>query len=382
MNFFSATLKREQNGEVMVTTKDFTLTIPVEETYRLEETYLDGEKTVTLGIRPDDIKPVDKAKSGAAIKAKVALVEELGTQTLVYANTNEAELMEENSVTAFCSSMGANCGIHAEQEVLFEVNIAKLHFFDEATEQTIKHRIPTVTVNGSVKNGILKMLGTAQALPAALKERLKAGEYKIEVPTSALKFSDKGYAGVIEEIDDLGKGRYMYRICCGEDRVFLIDDKMHSERENVCVDVAVDKLTFNCDGEEVVSAIPNSFRLNGKFMRIKEGKEKKHYIEVDGVKIETPFEFNQKMYDRGRAIFKRNLSFGVPAAKVKICGEGVPVKVDEVLDYGIKKFARLRFNETTFCIVIEGELPEQNVCIKFDFDAVKVYDRDIDMRLF
>lgn len=382
MNFFSATLKREKNGEVTVTTKDFTLTIPVEETYRLDEKYLDGEKPVTLGIRPDDIHPVDEAKSGAEIKAKVALVEELGTQTLIYANTDENELMVENSATAFCSSMGENSGISAEQEVIFEVNTAKLHFFDEATEQTVKHRIPTVTVNGAVKKETLDILGAAQELPPVLKERLANGKYEIVIPTNALTFADKGFAGVVEEVDELGKGRYLYRVCCGKDRVFLIDEKQRSAGENVLIDVAYDKLTFNIDGETAVSAIPDTFRLNGKFLRLKEGKEKKHYIEADGVKIETPFEFNQKMYDRGRSIFKRNLAFEASAANVLISDTGVPVTVEEALDYGVGKFVRLRLNEETFIIAADGELPGQNVCVRFDFDAVKVYDSDIDMRLF
>ena len=51
--------------------------------------------------------------------------------------------------------------------------------------------------------------------------------------------------------------------------------------------------------------------------------------------------------------------------------------VEEVLDYGDKKYTRLRLNETTFCIEGEG-----GTNVMFDFDDVKVYDSDIDMRLF
>ncbi len=381
MNFFSAALTREKNGKVTVATKDFTLTIPAEETYRLDETYLDGAKPVTLGIRPDDIRPVVKAKSGAEIKAKVALVEELGTQTLIYANTNEDELMHENSETAFCSSMGENSGICAGQEVIFEVNTAKLHFFDETSERTVKRRIPTVTVKCTIKNGTMEMLGAAQPLPPALGESLENGVYKTEVPAGALALSDKGYAGVIEEIDDLGKGRYLYRVCCGKDRVFIIDGNVHKEGENVFVTVAADKLTFTINGETAAEAISSVFRLNGKFLRVKEGKEKKHYFETDGVRIETPFGFNQKMYDRGRSIFKRELTLDISADKAELCGEGLPVTVENVLDYGAVKYARLRINEKSFCIPADI-LPEQNACVKFDFDAIKVYDSALDMRLF
>lgn len=383
MNFFSATLKREKNGNVTVTTKDFTLTLPPEETYRLDETYLDGEKLVTLGVRPDDIKPVERAANGAEIRARVALVEELGTQTLIYANTNAEELMEENSATAFCSCAGENSGVLAEQEVVFEVNTSKLHFFDAETEQTIKHRIPAaVTVSGLVKNKTIDLLGSTQTLPDALNGKLAEGEYQIDIPTKAVVFSDKGCAGVIEGIDALGKDGYLYRVCCGKDRIFLIDEKQHNVGENIYIDIVFDKLTFIGNGGKVVNAISDICRFSGKFLRLKEGKEKKHFIEIGGVKIETPLEFNQKMYDRGRTIFKKNLSFETDASAVKIGGEGVPVMVEEVLDYGDKKYARVCLDEIKFYVTVGSELLEKNVSIKFDFDAIRVYDSDIDMRLF
>ena len=227
----------------------------------------------------------------------------------------------------------------------------------------------------------MEMLGAAQPLPPALGGSLANGVYKTEVPAEALALSDKGYAGVIEEIDDLGKERYLYRVCCGKDRVFIIDGNLHKEGENVFVTVATDKLTFTCNGETAAEAISSVFRLNGKFLRVKEGKEKKHYFETDGVRIETPFGFNRKMYDRGRSVFKRELSLEISADKAELCGEGLPVTVENVLDYGAVKYARLRINEKSFCIPADT-LPGQNACVKFDFDAVKVYDSALDMRLF
>lgn len=375
MNFFPATLKRDKGG-VTVTTKDFTLTVPASEAYRLDEEYLDGERKVTLGIRPDDIRPVAKAKSGAEIRAEVALVEELGTQILVYANTDKSRLMEENSETAFCAATAGNPGICAGQEVCFEVNTAKLHFFDEATGQTVKHRIPTVTVKGAVKGGKIKMLGAENALPPALSTKLENGEYEVTLPAEALAFGKSGYAGTVEEVDDLGKGRVLYRVCCGKDRVFLIAEGGRAAGESVFVGVAAEKVTFKQSGEVIVGAIPATFRLGGRYVRFKDGKQKKHCIETDGVRIETPFGFNQKMYDRGRSVFKRNLAFEASADKVKFGGD-IPVTVEEVLDYGDKKYSRLRLNETTFCIEGEG-----GTNVMFDFDDVKVYDSDIDMRLF
>ncbi len=381
MNFFSATLTRRSDGSVEARTKGFTLVIPAEHTYRLDEKYLGGDVTVTMGIRPDDIKPVSRAAPGAQICASVALVEELGTQTLIYANTDEGQLMNENSDTAFCASAGENTGITAGSTVEFEVDTSKLHFFDEQTELSIKRRIPDVTVGAQVKGGRVFMLGGALALPPVLASELGEGSYDAEIPSRALSFAGEGVSGRVEETEELGKGRYLSRVLCGNDRVFVVGDSPLSVGDKVCVSVAFEKISFLRGREEVISAIPGEMKLNGTYVRLKEGREKNHYIVAGGVKIPSPMDFNQKMYDRGRSIFKRKLSFGIDPAAASLGEEGVPVTVDKVLDYGSAKYAIVSLGDGKLCVALEGPVPA-DPHIKLNFDSIKVYDSDIDMRLF
>lgn len=381
MNFFSATLTRQSDGSVEARTKGFTLIIPAEHTYRLDEKYLGGDIAVTMGIRPDDIRPVEKAAPGAEIRASVALVEELGTQTLIYANTDEDELMNETSDMAFCASAGENTGITAGQTVVFEADTSKLHFFDEQTELSIKRRVPDVTVRADVKDGRISMLGGNSGLPPVLASGLENGIYDVDILSEALSFAEGGISGTVEETEELGKGRYLSRVLCGSDRVFVVGESALSAGDKVSLSVAFEKISFNRGREKVISAIPQETKLNGTYVRLKEGREKNHYIVIGGVKIPSPMDFNQKMYDRGRSIFKRKLAFGIDPDCASLGEEGVPATVNEVLDYGNAKYAVVGLGDQKLCVALRGPVPADPHII-LDFDCIKVYDSDIDMRLF
>lgn len=380
MNFFSATLKKQSDGSVEVRTKGFGLIIPAEHSYRLDEKYLDGDIEVIMGIRPDDIKPVKQASRGAEILASVALVEELGTQTLIYANTDADELMNENSPTAFCASAGENTGIIAGNDVAFEADTSKLYFFDAHTELSIKRRIPDVTVRADIADGYIAMLGGKLKLPPALASVLGNGCYDAYIPSDAFSFAG-GISGTVEDTEELGGGRCLSRVRCGEARIFVAGEEHNSAGDCVSVSVAFEKITFMRNKLAVAEALPQENRLNGTYVRLKEGKNKNHYIVIGGVKVPAPMDFNQKMYDVGRTIFKRKLAFGEEPDCISFADDGVPVQVDKVLDYGCAQYAVMELGGQKLYIRLDGPVPEEPH-IKFDFSRIKVYDSDIDMRLF
>ncbi len=381
MNFFPVTLRRAEDGSVSVRADGFSLTVPAEHAYRIDENYLGGDRDVIMGIRPDDVRPAKDAVGGDAIKAYVALVEELGTQTLIYANTDEGALMTENSPTAFCSAAGEDAGISAGQCVSFRVDTSKLHFFDAHTELTVKHRIPDCLATARASGGRLNLLGASLALPAALADRLGEGEYAVAIPSAALSLSPAGIPGVAEECEELAAGSHLVRVRCGGARVFVLSDSAVAAGENVALSVSADMLSFSADGREVVSAVPCENRLEGRFARVKEGKERNHYVELDGARLASPYEFSRKMYDRGRSIFKKKLAFAFGVNDAVLGEEGVPVSVEEVLDYGSRRYAAVRLGSQKLYVAFEGQLPA-DPCITINFDRVRVYDSEIDIRLF
>ncbi len=382
MNFFRARLTRGEDGGVTAAADGFTLVIPPEHTYNIDDAYTDGCKDVFLGIRPDDIKPTGGDSADACIKANVSIVEELGTQTIIHADTADDAVFKEDSETAFCSVTVENVGIKAGDEACFSVNTAKIHIFDAQTEITVKHRVPTVTADCEVKNGKIKMLGGTAPLPPALVGLLPDGKYRATVAPDSVRIADGGgFAGVIESADDLGKSTYVYRVRMGDTRVFVRDGAVRSVGDKVSAQLLFDRIAFSNDGGVAAEALADVVRIDGKYIIEKVGKEKKRFIDAHSVKMETPFEFDKKMYACGRSIFKKALRFEIDADAVTFVTDGVPVEVAEILDYG-KKFASVRLGDKTFVLPVRTEVPTGEAFISFDFDKMRVFDAELDMRLF
>ncbi len=380
MNFFSAVLKRD-GADVKAVTPDFTVTIPAEFAYGIDEEYIDGGRAVIMGIRPDDLTVCREGGQTNCIKAAVSLVEELGGQTLIYADTREEALLQENSETSFCASAGENTGIRAGDEIYFAVNAAKIHLFDAETENTVKRRVPTVKTVCKVKKGEAELLGGKTPLPPALKSKLCDGEYSVVVSPQSLQIAEEGFEGFVEEADNLGK-TYAYRVRCGTARVFVTDKAAYKAGDTVKIKPRFDKLTFLLNGEVAAQAVENSVRFEGKFLREKVGKEKKHFISFCGIKTETPFGFNQKMYDCGRSIFKKELIFETEIENFLFAEDGAEAKVLETSDFDETKYLKLDLNGLTFHMPAAEQVAGDAVKIKPDFDLLKVIDADLDMLLF
>ena len=382
MNFFNALLTRRQDGGLDVRTEGFSLTLTAEEACRIDGAYTHGDRTVIMGIRPDDIRPCAAAQPGKGFSAQVALVEELGTQTLIYANTNENQLMTEDSPTAFCSAAGEGTGISPGSIQQFSVDTSKLHFFDEQTELTIKHRMPVTYAHCTVKEGKLSILGSTVPLPEALRARLADGTYQARIPEGALCVADKGCNGIVAEADCTGKDEYICRIACGNEWVFLKHTGKCEKGDAICFTVRLDMVDWLDGADVVVKGMEQTFRLEGKFVRSGKFRSREHYIELGGCRIQTPFEFNQRMYDCGRTIFKRNLAFEGDENSIKITPEGTQAQVVELLDYGEAKYIRLKLGNQELCVKTVEDVRPGSVTVTVDVGTLKVYDRALDMLLF
>lgn len=376
MNFFEVTLHREADGDVTVHHKHFNLRVPKQHTYHLDESYLDGAHPIIMGIRPEDISVADRADR-SSVKAHVALVEKLGSQTLIYANTDENELMNEESKTAFCCAEAANCEI-GQGALNFSFDTQKLQFFDAETELTVKHRVPTAELEAQVSENKLQLLTRSEILPPAL--RLSDGKYTVKVPASAVYFDSEGCSGTIEETDCVD-GLNVYRINCRGIRVFCQSSEKHSAGDSVRVSVALQHVTICNQGEIVARPVNTDLYLKGTFRRKKADKQLKHCVAFGNTEIETPFDFNQKMYNLGRSVFKKKFAFETDSANVEFSDNGIAATVAEVLDYGTEIYTRIQFADGTSFFTEARDLPEQ-VCVNIDFDKVAVYDTDLDIRLF
>ena len=91
---------------------------------------LQNKKNIFLGIRAEDIMPVDNNTNSSfwSFKRNVDIVEPLGTETQLFITINDKEII---------SRMYNPYEVNVGDELTFQVDPSKVHFFDKETEKAI-----------------------------------------------------------------------------------------------------------------------------------------------------------------------------------------------------------------------------------------------------
>ena len=91
---------------------------------------LQNKKNIFLGIRAEDIMPVDNNTNTSfwSFKRNVDIVEPLGTETQLFITINDKEII---------SRMYNPYEVNVADELTFQVDPSKVHFFDKETEKAI-----------------------------------------------------------------------------------------------------------------------------------------------------------------------------------------------------------------------------------------------------
>lgn len=126
MNFFDGRLETRDGGHVFVSPE---LSVPITADKLTE--HIDDGQIATLGLRPEDIVPEGhglQPDNSQTLKAKVTLTEMLGNETL---------LTMEMGRTVFVSRMQQPRQVQEGEELLFHINLDRLHVFDGETGQNL-----------------------------------------------------------------------------------------------------------------------------------------------------------------------------------------------------------------------------------------------------
>ena len=200
MNFYEAKLTGTKS-KVYVEMGEDKLLLPKEkvENFVNLEKYLNTDRAVTFGIRPEDIHDDEEwlaKKDATKIKVYVDVVEELGPETLIYAKTqSEIKDLEDKTLDEDVSNMIAKVDNRstAKAHTMIEVAIDmdRCQVFDKETEVTV------IAPNKDAKEQIealqAKREEEAAAKAAALAEKLAAEEAKaaLELEKQRIKLEKK-----------------------------------------------------------------------------------------------------------------------------------------------------------------------------------------------
>ena len=126
MNFFEGVIT-VKDGKLSFVEPGFEFAIPEEWKAQLAP-YAD--KKVTFGVRPEDIgtEEAEKTPNMSRVKAKIEVVEPMGSESYVYLNTGE---------NSFIARVDPHKKLRVGELESLAVLLPKAHFFDGETEKTI-----------------------------------------------------------------------------------------------------------------------------------------------------------------------------------------------------------------------------------------------------
>ena len=395
MNFFDGTLKKVGDKvEIAFDATDAKITVPYSMLYKAKPSYLDGNHKVTIGLRAEDVSidPEKVSSSKATVKVKVSHTEELGNQTLIYADLNMDDDSIGESATRVIISSNGETECKSGDIVKAALNIERVHLFDSETEMSIIPRIPEYNyADCKVKGGKLNLLGAEISLPAAIE--CDDGEYELLIPTDAVALGGDIPVKVIscENIN----GTYLMNFELGARRLFaIVPEEVKAGETKICVDLK--KISLLKDGNEVVKAMPEVITFEGKLIKEKvkrevsvNGKTKnKKMIEfslgIEDAKFLAPDAIAQKLITAMGAskAFERPLRYECSPYGLNIAmeGEGISAEVVGTADYGAEKFAVCKVGENTLYVKCDNPV-EGQVKLVPDIDKISIIQADLDIKI-
>ena len=395
MNFFEGTLKKEgEKVEIAFDATDARITVPYSMLYKAKPSYLDGNHKVTIGLRAEDVSidPEKVASSKTVVSVKVSHKEELGNQTLIYADLNMGDDGFGESATRVIISANGEIECKAGDIIKAALNIEKVHLFDSETEMSILPRIPEYNyVDCKVKDNKLAFLGATLSLPPAIT--CADGSYELLIPTDAVKLGGEIKVEVIscENIN----GTIIMECVLGGRRLYaVVPEEVPKGLANISIDLK--KISLLSEGGEGVKAMPEVLTFDGKLLK---EKVKREVTENGKTKLKKVIEFSLGIEDAKFPVSdattqKLITAMGVGKAFVNPLryecgpydltigkdGEGITAEVIGMADYGAEIFAVCKAGDKTLYVKCDSPV-EGTVKLVPNIDKLSIIQADLDIKI-
>ena len=266
MNFFNAKISRNNNNDIIDFTNS-TNDLEVSHTLlsKVQPQYFNGDKKVIIGLRCEHVSldPEVVAKSTSLVDVKISHFEELGNETLIYAEL----LKNDNHVKGDRIIIKGTCtyGLKREDVVKAHLDLTKAHIFDALTEQTINPRIPSSNlVHGLVEDGVLHVGSLKISLPKAIN--LPNGNYNVIIPVSAINLNNTdGVKVVLSNVEEVD-GHVIASIKLEDNLMFAHTKEDVDLNKDWYIDIDFTKLDFYKDNQLVQASIAEYDRINAMFL--------------------------------------------------------------------------------------------------------------------
>ncbi|MBO4218570.1 MAG: sn-glycerol-3-phosphate ABC transporter ATP-binding protein UgpC [Erysipelotrichaceae bacterium] len=388
MNFFDVKLLRDHDKVIINFANNDKVTVPYEKVSKIHKSYLNGDTTVTFGIRPEHIS---LNKKGDGLKFIVTNVENLGNETIVYGKLGDhlGEFTMKDEGNNIVVKVVDTNDIAVGDVVYATPNPNKVHFFDAETEVTLMNKIPLYnTLTAKHVGDKMELLDHSVALPAVFKDALKGKDsFELSVPPHAI-VPGKDFQLKVAKIEDVDDKHLAYLVN-GDSYLFaLVDDKV---KEGSMYDFSLlnDKVNVAVDGKNVLEAIADEEALLGHFTKteVKENGDRvlHFFYNIGDYVLEAAPEQGYKINSiDGDNCYKNTYRYAVNREKIRLVGAdeaGLDGKVTEILDYGNIRFAKVNADNQELLIHVDKDFKADKVRVAFDSSDVSVYSTRIDMKI-
>lgn len=375
MNFFEGTLKKV-GDEVIIdfANSDAKIIVPYTMMMKTMPLYLNGDKTVIIGLRAEDVSldPEKVEKSASKIKVKISHTEELGTETLVYGDIDMNGNGFDDTGTRIIIKAGGFKDYKTDDILEAALDISAVHLFDKETEESILPRIPQYNFLDCVsKDGKLQFCNVEIVIPPAIS--LPDGNYHLLVPPAAITLEGNISAEVVgcEEIN----GQVLVSLDIGGRRLFALTDKP-VENGKTTIKFDLKSIAVYKDSTQVVTPMPMVNTLNGTFAMVKNKKERSYYAIIGGKQLAVPEQVYLKMFAAlsGRKVYNTSFDYEWSPYDIAISNDGIEGDVVEMLDYGAEQFAKVNAAGSTLYIKTDKPVSGK-VHISPDMSAVGIVEK-------
>lgn len=360
---------------------------------KTDKRYLYGILPVTFGIRPEHVSINPEAYPYKG-KVRVTFVEELGTESLIYADID----VDDEEITVDSPSkiiIKAAAGTRFEEGEVIDISydLSRLHIFDKESEATVSPRIPENSyMTCKVKGNKICAMGAEIDIPDFAGE-IKDGDYILSVPTKAIKAGGDIKVTVIK--DENVEGDRLVYLKAGENIIFAVDNE-NALSGNATVSLDMKQLSLSdLEGNIVLHSLPAENSLLATMVKYKkqvtvqrEGKPDKsvsapaYDFLCDGVRFACEDEMAQSIINGTELkLCSLEMDLRFSPYDIKLSDSGIAAKVESVLTYGDEKFAKCLVGDKVVYLSVPSDFTGNELKFNIDTSAISVIDTYSDVRL-
>ena len=412
MNFIPAKLSYIDNY-VGLTLSNGVIKIHVDDLVKLNKINIINNKDITLGIRPEHIKIVDKQAENA-FPFKITAIELLGNESNLFVESVDSDLR-------LTVKTQRNDDLHYGDQIYLSLEPSKIHMFDKESTNTLLPRIPEQSfVKASIENGALNILGNKVNIGKEMLDSLSKNkdDMYVSIPTNAITSEGELTGKVINK--EKINGLWVFTIQDGDDYLFLVNkeyidgDKISYSIDTSMIDFFNDKLEniwSKMNQDNIISGklLPDERKLpylNKELVQTQtlEKIKENNYKDEKGKQIKIKYK-NKKVFKYsilnntyvpsddavikiysllGKKFALHDINYILPTKAIKIVEEGgIEVEITNIFNYVDKVYYEVKTgSETLLVSSLENKYSiGDKIKIDIDVNDIGIYDVNFGVRL-